>query len=164
MGNTLSPNWNSQAKGIFFGFRLNTTRAHMIRALIEGVAFDLYSNVKIAQEAGVMVDELTLNGGPTKSEFWNQITANVTNLPLHVTDADEAAPLGDAILAAVGAGLYKDPTDPISDLVKVTGTVEPDPKVHEMYQEFFAIWRRIYFNLLDEMKDHHELLNKYHFE
>jgi len=164
MGNTLSPNWNSQSKGVFFGFRLSTTRAHMIRALIEGVAFDLYSNVQIAKEAGVMVDELTLNGGPTKSEFWNQITANVTNLPLHVTDVDEAAPLGDAILAAVGAGLYKEPTDPISELVKITGTVEPDPNVHEMYEDFFAIWRRIYFNLLDEMKDHHELLDKYHFE
>jgi len=164
MGNTLSPNWNSHAKGIFFGARLSTTRAHMIRALVEGVAFDLYSNVKIAKEADVRVDELTLNGGPTKSKFWNQITANVTNLPLLVTDVDEAAPLGDAILAAVGAGLYSDPTDPVSDLVSVVGTVEPDPAIHEMYEDFFGIWRRIYFNLLDEMNDHHELLYKYDFD
>jgi len=164
MGNTLSPNWNSQSKGVFFGARLSTTRAHMIRALVEGVAFDLYSNVKIAKEADVRVDELTLNGGPTKSKFWNQITANVTNLPLLVTDVDEAAPLGDAILAAVGAGLYSDPTDPVSDLVSVVGTVEPDPAIHEMYEDFFGIWRRIYFNLLDEMNDHHELLYKYDFE
>ncbi|MCP4405744.1 MAG: sugar kinase [bacterium] len=164
MGNTLSPNWNSHAKGMFFGFRLSTTRAHMIRALVEGVAFDLYSNVKIAKDAGVKVDELTLNGGPTKSTFWNQITANVTNLPLLITDVDEAAPLGDAILAAVGANLYKEPTEPIEDLVKVVGTVEPDPKIHAMYEDFFGIWRRIYFNVLDEMKDHHQLLYKYDFE
>ena len=164
MGNTLSPNWNSQAKGVFFGARLSTTRAHMIRALVEGVAYDLYSNVKIAKEAGVKVDELTLNGGPTKSAFWNQITANVTNLPLLVTDVDEAAPLGDAILAAVGAGLYDAPTDPVSELVSIVGTVEPDPAIHEMYEDFFAIWRRVYFNLLDEMNDHHELLYKYNFE
>ncbi len=164
MGNTLSPNWNSQAKGTFFGFRLSTTRAHMIRALIEGVAFDIYSNVKIAKDAGVTINELTLNGGPTKSAFWNQITANVTNLPLNVTDVNEAAPLGDAILAAVGAGLYDKPTDPVHELVKIVGTVEPDPVVHEMYEEFFAIWRRIYFNLLEEMKDHHDLLYKYDFE
>ena len=164
MGNTLSPNWNSQSKGVFFGARLSTTRAHMIRALVEGVAFDLYSNVKIAKEAGVRVDELTLNGGPTKSAFWNQITANVTNLPLLVTDVDEAAPLGDAIVAAVGAGLYNAPTDPVSELVSIVGTVEPDPAIHEMYEDFFGIWRRIYFNLLDEMNDHHELLYKYDFE
>jgi xylulokinase len=161
MGNTLSPNWNSQAKGVFFGFRLSTSRAHMIRALVEGVAFDLYSNVKIAKEAGVKVDKLTLNGGPTKSEFWNQITANVTNLPLQVTDVHEAAPLGDAILAAVGAGLYQTPTEPVDRLCNIIGTVEPDPKTHEMYEEFFAIWRRIYFKLLEEMKDHHQLLYKY---
>jgi xylulokinase len=100
MGNTLSPNWNSNAKGVFFGATLRKTRAHMIRAIIEGVAFDLYSNVKTALEAGAKIDKLILNGGPTKSAFWNQITANVTNIPLETTNVDEAAPLGDAILAA----------------------------------------------------------------
>ncbi len=164
MGNTLSPNWNSHATGVFFGFRLSTTRAHMIRAIVEGVAFDLYSNVQIAKESGVVVNELTLNGGPAKSQFWNQITANVTNLPLNVTDVDEAAPLGDAILAAVGAGIYNDPTEPISELIKSVGTIEPDPEIHEMYEEFFGVWRRIYFKLLDEMNDHHRLLYKYDFE
>ncbi|MBF0531269.1 MAG: sugar kinase, partial [Deltaproteobacteria bacterium] len=82
----------------------------------------------------------------------------------YVTDVDEAAPLGDAIVAAVGAGLYKQPTDPVKDLVKIVGTVEPDAKTHEMYEDFFGIWRRIYFNLLEEMKDHHQLLYKYDFE
>jgi xylulokinase len=163
MGNTLSPNWNSNAKGVFFGATLSTSRAHFIRALVEGVAFDLYSNVKIALEAGVKIEKLVLNGGPTKSAFWNQITANVINIPLETTNIDEAAPLGDAILAAVGAGLYNSPTDPIGDLVQTTSTLEPDPKIHEMYEDFFAIWRRVYFNLLKEMDDHHELLFKYHF-
>ncbi len=161
MGNSLSPNWNSDAKGVFFGLQLSTSRAHIIRALVEGVAFDLYSNVKIAKDAGVVVNELTLNGGPTKSRFWNQITANVTNLPLAITDVDEAAPLGDAILAAVGTGIYKDATEPISDLVKVVGAVEPDPKIHEVYEDYYGIWRRVYNKLIDEMRDHHELLKKH---
>jgi xylulokinase len=164
MGNTLSPNWNSNAKGVFFGATLATSRAHFIRALVEGVAFDLYSNVKIALEAGVKIEKLILNGGPTKSAFWNQITANVVNLPLETTNIDEAAPLGDAILAATGAGIYKYPTDPIRDLVKTTSTIEPDPKTHDMYEDFFQIWRRIYFNLLKEFDDHHDLLFKYHFK
>jgi xylulokinase len=76
----------------------------------------------------------------------------------------EAAPLGDAILAAVGAGHYSRPIDPVDSLVNIVGAVEPDPGTHEMYEEFFGIWRRIYFKLLDEMKDHHELLYKYNFE
>jgi xylulokinase len=163
MGNTLSPNWNSNAKGVFFGLTLATSRTHMIRALMEGVAFDLYSNVKTALNAGVKIEKLVLNGGPTKSAFWNQITANVINIPLETTNIGEAAPLGDAILAAKGAGLYKELTDPIPDMVKTTGFIEPDKKTHEMYEEFYQIWRRVYFNLLKEMDDHHSLLFKYHF-
>ncbi len=164
LGNSLSPNWNSTARGVFFGIRANTTRAHMIRALVEGVAFDLYSNVKIAKEADVKIDKLILNGGPTKSAFWNQITADVTNLPLLKPNVDEAAPLGDAILAATGAGIYREPTEPIKDLITITETYEPDPANHRMYEDFFGLWRRLYFNLVEEMKDHHELLYKYDFE
>jgi xylulokinase len=163
LGNTLSPNWNSNAKGVFFGLTLAASRAHMIRALMEGVAFDLYSNVKTALAAGVKIEKLILNGGPTKSAFWNQITANVINIPLETTNIGEAAPLGDAILAAKGAGLYKELTDPIPDMVKTTSCIEPDKKTHEMYEEFYQIWRRVYFNLLKEMDDHHRLLFKYHF-
>ncbi|EHQ92214.1 xylulokinase [Desulfosporosinus youngiae] len=162
LGNTLSPNWNSNAKGVFFGTTLRTTRAHMIRAIIEGIAFDLYSNVKIAIGAGVKIDKLILNGGPTKSAFWNQITANVINIPLETTNINEAAPLGDAILAAKGAGIYDNIIDPLKDIVKTTGTIEPDQKIHEMYEEFFAIRQRVYQNLTKEMDDLHALLYKYH--
>jgi xylulokinase len=163
MGNTLSPNWNSNAKGLFFGLTLSKTRSHIIRALMEGVAFDLYSNVKTALAAGVKIEKLILNGGPTKSDLWNQITANVTNIRLETTNIGEAAPLGDAIIAAKGAGIYKELTDPIASMVKTTGSVEPDPKTHAMYEDFYGIWRRVYHNLLKEMDDHHALLFKYHF-
>lgn len=162
MGNTLSPNWNSTAKGVFFGATLTTTRAHMSRSIIEGVAFDVYSNVKIALGAGVKIDKLILNGGPTKSQFWNQITANVINIPLETTNVDEAAPLGDAIIAAKGAGLYNNLIDPLKDIVKTTGTIEPDSKTHEMYEDFFNVWQRVYKNLTSEMEDLHKLLYKHY--
>lgn len=161
LGNTLSPNWNSNATGVFFGVRPTTSRAHFIRALIEGVAFDLYSNVRIAQEAGVRIDNLILNGGPTRSRFWNQITANVTGLPLAVPDIGDAAPLGDAILAGVGAGLYKDPVEPVSQIVRIKETIEPDARMHAQYDEFFGLWRQVYGRLLAEMDQHRALLEKY---
>ncbi len=163
LGTTLAPNWNSNAVGSFFGIRPTTSRSHFIRSLIEGVAFDLNSNVEIAKSAGVKIDKLTLNGGPAKSRLWNQITANVTNIPLEVPDIGEAAPLGDAILAAVGAGIYRDPVTPLADLVRIKETVDPDPKLHSMYQEIFTLWRRIYHNSLQDMDDHRALLNKYDF-
>ncbi|MET3591689.1 xylulokinase [Mesorhizobium shonense] len=162
LGNTLSPNWNSNACGNFFGVRPTTTRAHFIRALIEGVAFDLYSNVRVANAAGVKVDGLILNGGPTKSRFWNQITASVVNLPLKTPDIGEAAPIGDAILAGVAAGIYKSPTDPLESIVRIKETIDPDPKLHERYRDFFEVWSSVYQNLRGDMDRHRALLNKYH--
>lgn len=161
LGNSLAPRWNTTASGVFFGVQPFTTRAHFIRALIEGVAFDLYSNVRIAEDAGVEFDELILNGGPTKSTLWNQITADVTNKRLVLVDVDEAAPLGDAFLAAVGAGLYEDPTEPVAEMVKTTGVVEPDLERHEMYAEFFGLWNDIYGHLREDMARHSELVNRF---
>ncbi len=163
LGTSLAPNWNSDAVGMFFGVRPTSSRAHFIRALIEGVAFDLNSNVNIARRAGVTINKLTLNGGPTKSRLWNQITANVTNIPLEVPDVGEAAPFGDAILAAVGAGLYPDPVSPLRDLVSVKETIEPDLKKHEMYAEMFTLWRQIYKHVEADMADHREILHRYEF-
>jgi xylulokinase len=162
LGNTLSPNWNSNAAGVFFGVRPTTTRAHFIRSLIEGVAFDLYSNVRIANQAGVNVEGLILNGGPTKSRFWNQITASVVNLPLKVPDIGEAAPIGDTILAGVAAGIYKSPTEPLESIVRIKETIDPDPKQHERYHDFFEVWSSIYQNLRGDMDRHRALLNQYH--
>jgi len=161
LGNSLSPRWNTTASGVFFGVQPFTTRAHFIRALIEGVAFDLYSNVRVAQDAGIEIDELILNGGPTKSAAWNQITADVTNKRLVLPDIEEGAPLGDAFLAATGAEIYADPTDPVADMVKVKGVVEPDPERHAMYGEYFELWNDLYENLRGDMARHNELLHRH---
>lgn len=172
LGNTLSPNWNSSATGLFFGIRPTTTKAHFIRSVIEGIAFDCYSNVKIAKEAGAKINKFTLNGGPTKSKLWNQITSDVTGVPLDLPDVGkseesgfppEAAPLGDAILAAVGAGFYSNPLESIKDIVRIKQTFEPNIKNHQMYNDFFNVWRSIYHNLIEDMKEHHSLLKKYDF-
>jgi len=161
LGTNLAPNWNSNAAGSFFGIRMTTTRADFIRSVIEGVAFDVYSNVKIAQGSGATIDKLILNGGPTKSRLWNTITANVTNLPLEVPDIGEAAPLGDAILAAVGAGIYSDPISPLSDIVSIKETIEPDQQQHRMYEDLFGLWTSVYSNVKEDMNEHRRLVNKY---
>jgi len=159
LGNSLAPRWNTKATGTFFGVQPSTTRAHFVRALIEGVAFDLYSNLRIAESAGAQVEELILNGGPTRSALWNQITANVTNKRLVVPDIGEAAPLGDAILAATGAGLYTSSTDPLDTLVTVKEVVEPDPALHERYLGLFEIWDDVYASLRSTMHRHNDLLH-----
>jgi len=161
LGNSLAPNWNSNATGVFFGVQPTTGRETMIRALIEGVAFDLLSNFRIAESAGAQIDNLILNGGPTKSRLWNQITANVVNRPLKVPDIGEAAPIGDAILAGVAAGIYDDPTAPLSQIVSIKETIDPDPEAHKRYAEFFEIWSSVYQNLKGDMDRHRDFLKRY---
>lgn len=161
LGNSLAPRWDLNACGVFFGVQPFTTRAHFIRALIEGVAFDLYSNVRIAHEAGAEFDELILNGGPTKSALWNQIIADVTGRRLILTDVEEAAPLGDAIIAATGAGLYRDLREPLKALAPVKQVVEPDADRHAMYGEFFDVWNQIYLDLKTNMSRHSQLVARH---
>lgn len=161
LGNSLAPRWDLSACGVFFGMQPFTTRAHFIRALIEGVAFDLYSNVRIAHEAGAEFDELILNGGPTKSALWNQIIADVTGRRLILTDVEEAAPLGDAIIAATGVGLYRDLREPVKDLAPIKQVVEPDPERHAMYAEFFDVWNQIYLDLKTSMSRHSRLVARH---
>lgn len=161
LGNSLAPRWNTSACGVFFGVQPYTSRAHFIRALIEGVAFDLYSNVRIAEDAGVAFDELILNGGPTKSALWNQTTADVTNKRLVLPDIEEGAPLGDAFLAATAAGIYNDPTEPAAAMVKTKSVVEPDPQRHARYAELFELWNDIYHHLRDDMARHNDLLQRF---
>ena len=160
LGNSLAPRWDLNACGVFFGVQPFTSRAHFIRALIEGVAFDLYSNVRIAEEAGVEFDEIILNGGPTKSAFWNQITADVTGRRLLVPDVDEAAPLGDAVVAAAGAGLYGDMRDPVAQLAPLKTVVEPDADRHALYAEFFELWHQVYADLAGSMTRHKEMVTR----
>jgi xylulokinase len=158
LGNSLAPRWNTKATGTFFGVQPFTTRAHFVRALVEGVAFDLYSNLRIAEDSGAKVDELILNGGPTRSALWNQITANVTNKRLVVPDIGEAAPLGDAVLAACGAEIFADPTEPLGRLVTIKEVIEPDAKLHARYEGFFEIWDQLYGSLREAMSLHADLL------
>lgn len=161
LGNSLAPNWNSNATGVFFGVQPTTSRETMIRALIEGVAFDLLSNFRIAESAGAKIDNLVLNGGPTKSRLWNQITANVVNRPLKVPDIGEAAPIGDAILAGVASGIYAESTEPLESIVTIKETIDPDPEAHKRYAEFFEIWSSVYANLKGDMDRHRALLERY---
>lgn len=160
LGNSLAPRWNTRATGTFFGVQPSTSRAHFVRALMEGVAFDLYSNIRIAEEAGADVEELILNGGPTRSRLWNQITANVSNKRLVVPDVGEAAPMGDAILAATGAGLYAEPTEPLEAMITIRDVVEPDGATHERYAQFFGVWDELYNALREQMDIHSQLLRE----
>lgn len=101
-----SPEPNPAARGSFTGFTLSHTRGHFARAILEGVAFLLKRNLEVLKNAGVDASEIRSTGGGARSPLWNQIKANVCNLPVVTLQNEDTALLGDAILAGVAAGVF----------------------------------------------------------
>jgi len=101
-----SPVPNPSARGVFAGFTLSHGRGHFVRAALEGVAYMLRQNLETIRKAGIPVQELRSTGGGARSALWNQIKADVCQLPLLTVENEEAALLGDAILAGVACGVF----------------------------------------------------------
>ena len=101
-----SPIWDTDARGVFFGLSLASTKADMVRAILEGAAFGLRHNLEAAAAAGFRARTLACVGGGARSPVWNQIKADVTGMPIRLPVAATGAPLGDALAAGVGTGVY----------------------------------------------------------
>ncbi len=158
----LQPINDGNARGLFFGLSMSTTPSHMVRAVMEGAAFAIAHNIDIAREAGSTLSELRAVGGPTQSDLWCRIIANITGYPLTVLASNAGAPLGNALLAAAGIGLIDDPAETARKVARISGQYEPNPKFRERYVEMFTIYRQLYpqlkeqFVALAEIKDIHE--------
>jgi len=147
MAGERSPIWDRHAKGVYYGLDYGKTRAHMIRATLEGCAYALYHNLITALEAGACADELRAMGGAANSRLWTQIKADVTGKVIKVPGSDTATTLGAAILAGVGTGQYRDFNEAVERTVSVTRVHEPDMKIHAEYQKYFAVYLKLYDQL-----------------
>ena len=145
-----SPIWHTNARGVFFGLSLTTTPAMMFRAVLEGTAFALAHNVEIGKASGIKIDEIRSIGGGSKSGLWNQIKADVLGMPIAVLEDSVGAAVGDAYLAGMGAGMFKDIRNTLKTNVKIEARFSPDQKVHSYYQERYARFRSLYESIKDE--------------
>ena len=102
-----SPHNNPDARGVFFGMSMDTTRADMTQAVLEGVAFGLRDSLEVARKLGIKIERTKICGGGAKSPLWKKIIANVMNLKVDVLDVEEGPSMGGAMLAAVGCGLIR---------------------------------------------------------
>ncbi len=151
MAGERSPIWDSKAKGVYYGIDFAKTRAHFIRASMEGVAFSLKHNLDIAESAGVRADVLRAMGGAANSRLWTQIKADVTNKKIVVPSSDTATTLGAAILAGVGTGIYKNFDEAVSKTVAVKREHLPNPQNHAIYQKVYKTYLALYEKLKDIM-------------
>ena len=139
-----SPHNDPDARAMFIGMSMDTTRADMTQAVLEGVAFGLRDSLEVAKSLGIQIDRTKICGGGAKSPLWRKIIANVMNLKVDVIESEEGPALGGAMLAAVGCGEYPDVETIAEKLVKVVDTVEPEPELVAKYEERYQKFRTLY--------------------
>lgn len=139
-----SPHNDPKARGTFIGMTMDTTRADMTQAVLEGVAFALRDSLEVAKSLGIRIERTKICGGGAKSSLWKKIIANVMNLKVDVPAIEEGPALGGAMLAAVACGAYGSVEEAASRLVKTVDTISPDPGLAARYEERYQQFKKIY--------------------
>jgi xylulokinase len=144
----MTPTWNALARGTFMGFTLAHRREHFSRAILEASAYALRDITDQMLSMGLPLREIRAVGGGARSPLWRQIKADVTGLPVSITDTTETTALGAGILALTGSGLIDSLSDAVSLTMHVVETRQPNSKTHAIYQEYYQLYWDTYFSLL----------------
>lgn len=140
-----TPHADPLARGAFIGLTLRHGRAHMTRAVIEGVSFGLKDIFTLIQNTGVgPITQVRASGGGTKSALWRQILASVLEAELATINTTEGAAFGAALLAGVGAGTWSDGVSACNSAVKLTGSTMPDPAQIGAYRKAYPLYQELY--------------------
>ena len=139
-----SPHNNPNARGTFIGMTMDTSRADMTQAVLEGVAFAMRDSYEVAKSLGIHITRTKICGGGAKSPLWKKIMANVLNIKVDVLETEEGPALGGAMLAAVACGAFPNVEAAAAKIVKVVDTVEPDAELAAKYEERYQQFKQIY--------------------
>jgi xylulokinase len=145
----LQPVNDGFARGVFFGLDLNTDKAHLFRAVLEGTAFAIAHNLSLAGQSGSAPAQILAVGGPICNDLWCQIISDVTGLPLQAMEDTGGAALGGAILGGLGAKLFADPLVMQRAHARIRASFLPDLKSHTEYRRLFSVYRDLYPRLQD---------------
>ena len=139
-----SPINDTNARGTFTGISMDSTRADLTQAVLEGVAFAIRDSVEVARSLGIEINSSKICGGGAKSELWKKIMANVLNVQLQCVASEQGPGLGGAMLAMVACGAYATVADACNALVSVASTVEPEKELVDRYEKRYQQFRKIY--------------------
>lgn len=147
---TFCPDFNPEARGAFVGMSFNHKKGHFVRALLESITFMLKENVNLLKGLGIRIEKIRSLGGAAKSDFWLQIKSDVLNLPIDLPECSEAACLGAAILAGIGAGVYRNMNEAVKITAKIKKRFTPRPEnvplYEKIYQNYLNLYRKLYGN------------------
>jgi xylulokinase len=139
-----TPHLDANARAALVGLTASHTRAHIVRAILEGVAYSLKDSFTIFEEMKVPVKKVRLGGGGARSPLWRQIQADVYNYEVEIVEAEEGAAYGAAILAGVGANLWPTVDAACEAIVRVQNRVAPRSQDAKTMQKNYAAYRKVY--------------------
>ncbi|MBV8631879.1 MAG: xylulokinase, partial [Silvibacterium sp.] len=139
-----TPHLDSTARAAFVGLTAAHTRAHLVRAVLEGVAYSLKDTFTLFDELRIPVKRVRLGGGGARGLLWREIQAAVYGYTADVLVAEEGGAFGAALLAGVGAGIWPDLEAACAEAIEIAQQIEPDPKLAERYSRGYEAYRKIY--------------------
>lgn len=152
-----TPYVDGKARGNIYGLSLHHGPEHLYRAIQEGICYGTAHNLRVMEAQGYVPEEIVAAGGATRGRSFVQMHADVTGVPITLTEVGDAVALGSSMMAAVGAGVYSDLQEAADNMVKVHETIEPRKEIHEEYQFYLERYMELYPKVQDtihEIVDH----------
>jgi xylulokinase len=141
------PEFNPQARGVFFGIGINHNKDHFIRSILESLGYMLKRDIEIMSSLGLKISDIISIGGGASSKLWSQIKADICKKPIKIPEYTESALLGCTILSAVAAGFFNNPENAIKSMVKIKNVYHPESKNGQIYDENFKKYLKLYRKL-----------------
>jgi xylulokinase len=147
-----TPHADPDARGCFVGLTLAHTRGHLVRSIMEGVTYSMRDSLAIIEGLGVPVKQIRASGGGSRSPLWRQIQADVFGRKVVTLGSEEGAAFGVALLAAVGAGAFKDIREACAATIRVVSETATDRKAAKHHDRAFPIYQQLYRSLRNDFK------------
>ncbi len=147
------PHPDPSARGGWVGITARTTRAMLIRSLLEGVTYGMRDALEIMQRMGVAVHQVRATGGGARSDFWRRLQADIYKQPIVLTNAAEGPAYGVALLAGVGTGVWNSVEEACASSIRQTAKIAPNKKMSALYDRHFAIYDKLYGDLKDRFHE-----------
>lgn len=148
-----TPHADPHARGVFFGISMRHTKGHLIRAIMEGVTYGLRDSLEIIREMDIPIKQIRASGGGARSKLWRQIQADVFNTEIVTINFEEGPAFGVAILAGVGAKVYKNVSEACDSIIKVSSRIEPIKENVKIYNDYYPIYKSLYKDLKHEFSN-----------
>jgi xylulokinase len=156
-----TPIWDVDARGVLFGLSLSHGKGHLVRAMMEAVAYALYHNYTLITEVRSRINyPIVVNEGGARSPLWRRIITDVFNVPTVMVKRRTGAPYGDAILSGVATGIFPD-FSVAREWAEYIEPMQPNPHCHERYMDYYALYRKLYDHVKADFKELAALRNRY---